>query len=127
MRHGASPATTSISCSRRTVRRSTTRPAPSTPCSANTRFAKSIPTVVTCSMTSLSCSLTDETQSWHLDTVSGRGSPFHSLAVYGQSAENCHLGASPWRDDFLSGSVWCPAQSFREDSRSHSPDVHFLR
>src|SRR5712691_12365248 len=70
IRHGGKAATVCISCSRLTVFLRPTRPAPSTPCSANTRFAKSIPAVVIFSMTSpLVIRLNLQTQSWHFDAV----------------------------------------------------------
>jgi len=49
IRHGDKEATVSTNRSRRTVRRSTDLPVASTPCSENTFFARSIPTVVICS------------------------------------------------------------------------------
>lgn len=46
IKHGGNAATSSISFSRRTVLRSTVCPIRSTPCTVNTDFARSIPTVV---------------------------------------------------------------------------------
>lgn len=48
---GGRLAAASTSCSRRIVFPGTTRPEASTPCSANTRFAKSMPIVVILPMT----------------------------------------------------------------------------
>ena len=66
IRHAGHWATIDTSLARLTVFRITTAPFSSTPCTLNTFFARSIPTVVILLMTSPPERLLSETQSWHL-------------------------------------------------------------
>src|SRR5512145_2137938 len=84
IRHGGHCAMSSSNFPRPMQRRSTTQPSASTPCTENTFFARSIPTVVT-SLMGLPLLVIEHAhtrQSWHFDAISGRGSPLHSLGCH---------------------------------------------
>src|SRR4030095_11371864 len=74
-RQGASLPKYANTCERRSVRRTKTSPAPSTPCTWKTFFAKTSPIVLTLFMDGLRSLVLAITQPWHIDAVRGPSTP----------------------------------------------------
>jgi hypothetical protein len=91
-------ATVSTSFARLTVFLSTTRPSRSTPCTENTFFAKSIPTVVIFSMTSplVLRLMTTALQSWHLDAVRFHRNRVGEVPFIRQARRNIESDVNPY-------------------------------